>query len=112
MTKQFTPNEFKKRKGMSLGEYEEYITKRAVESGLLTQEQIDTVRRNFGLVLGYPLSKSVQLIDNLVKLKLRERMESTHFAKINELANQEGSFIDGILSTSDKIKNEHDNDSR
>lgn len=108
MTKKFTPEEFKLRKGMSLGEYEAYISKRAVECGLLTQEEVDGLKRNTGTVFGYPLSKSVQLLDNLVKLKLRERMDNEHYGKINDLANKKDSFIDGILTASDKQKNDHD----
>lgn len=107
MTKTFTPDEFKKRKGMSLGEYENYITKRAIETGLITEIEMNGLKQNLKVVFGYPLSKSVQIIDNLVKLRLRDRIDSER----NEEINSDNSF-DEILTMADKLKQEHDNNAR
>jgi len=105
--KTFTPDEFKKRKGMSLGEYEEYITRRAIESGLISETEMYGLKQNLKVVFGYPLAKSVQIIDNLVKLRLRDRIDSER----NEEINSDGSF-DEILKASDKLTKDHDNNAR
>lgn len=111
MIKKFSPEEFKLRKGMSLGEYEFYITKRAIECGLISETEMHGLKQNFKVVFGYPLAKSVQLIDNLVKLRLANRIDQEHYDKINKIANKSESFIDGILKASDKLKKD-DNNSR
>jgi len=99
----FTPDTFHKKKTLKTEEYLKLLTDEAIKGGLLEQKEIDTFSACF-TGHRYPPRLSVQLFENLVKLRLRAQLDKEHYDKMNEEANTEGSFINEILKAIDNPK--------